>query len=118
MSRTTEMIEAFDNVILDTFPDLNVNRLRIRYDNGSQLTSSRYEKYLRTLGIKHKTIHAHTLEEDGNIESHFGRFKEDYIYTMEFANFEAFREYMEWVVSDYNTKRAHSSQNYMTPGGV
>ncbi|MCL4480425.1 MAG: DDE-type integrase/transposase/recombinase, partial [Candidatus Thermoplasmatota archaeon] len=37
MSRTAEMIEAVDNVILDTFPDLNVNGLRIRSDNGSQI---------------------------------------------------------------------------------
>ena len=34
---------------------------------------------------------------------------------MEFASFEAFREYMESTVSDYNTKRPHSSLNYMTP---
>ena len=109
------MIEAVDNSILDTFPDLNVNGLRIRSDNGSQLTSSRHEKHLRTLGIKHETIHAHTPEEDGHIESYFGRFKDDCIYTREFASFEAFREYMEWAVSDYNTKRPHSSLNYMTP---
>ena len=74
MSRTAEMIEAVDNAILDTFPDLNVNGLRIRPDNGSQLTSSRYGKHLRTLGIKRETIHAHTPEEDGHIESYFGRF--------------------------------------------
>ena len=54
------MIEAVDNALLGTFQDLNVNGLRIRSDNGSQLTSSGYEKHLRTLGIKHETIHAHT----------------------------------------------------------
>ena len=48
MSRTAEMIEAVDNAILNTFPDLNVNGLRIRSDNESQLTSSRYERHLRT----------------------------------------------------------------------
>ena len=60
MSRTAEMIEAVDNALLGTFKDLNVNGLRIRSDNGSQLTSSGYEKHLRKLGIKHETIHAHT----------------------------------------------------------
>ena len=34
------MIEAVDNALLGTFQDLNVNGLRIRSDNGSQLTSS------------------------------------------------------------------------------
>ena len=92
-----------------------MNGLRIRSDNGSQLTSSGYEKHLRTLGIKHETIHAHTPEEDVHIESYFGGVKDDCIYTREFASFEAFREYLEWAVSDYNTKRPYSSLNYMTP---
>ena len=115
MSRTAEMIEAVDNALLGTFQDLNVNGLRIRSDNGSQLTSSRYEKHLRTLGIKHETIHVPTPVEDGHIESYFDRFKEDYIYIREFVRFDDFREYMEWAVSDFNTKRPHSSLNYMTP---
>ena len=59
MSRTAEMIEAVDNALLGTFQDLNVNGLRIRSDNGSQVKSSGYEKHLRTFGIKHETIHAH-----------------------------------------------------------
>ena len=42
MPRTAEMIEAVDNALLGTFQDLNVNGLRIRSDNGSQLTSSGY----------------------------------------------------------------------------
>ena len=67
------------------------------------------------MGIKHETIHAHTPEENGHIESHFGRFKEDYIFTREFVSFEDFRKYIEWTVSDYNTLRPHSSLNYMTP---
>ena len=45
MSRTAEMIEAVDNALLGTFQDLNVNSLRIRSDNGSQLTLSGYEKH-------------------------------------------------------------------------
>ena len=54
------MIGATNNAILGAFPNLNVNGLRIRSDNGSQLTSSGYEKHLRTFGIKKDTIHAHT----------------------------------------------------------
>jgi len=115
MSRTAEMIEAVDNALLGTFQDMKVNGLRIRSDNGSQLTSSGYEKHLRILGIKHETIHAHTPEEDGHIESYFGRFKDDYIYTREFVSFDDFQKYIEWAVNDYNSVRPHSSLNYMTP---
>ena len=80
MSRTAEMIEALDNAIFGTFPDLNVKGLRIRSDNGSQLISSGYEKHLRKFGIKHETSHEHAPEEDNHIESYFGRFKDDYIH--------------------------------------
>jgi putative transposase len=84
------MIEVVENALLCTFKDLNVTGLGIRSDNSSQLTSSGYEKHLRKLGIQHETIHAHTPEEDGHIESYFGRFKDDYIYTREFVRFEDF----------------------------
>ena len=52
------------------------------------------------LGIKHETIHAHTPEEDGHIESYFGRFKEDYIYTRDFINYDEFSEYIDLAVKD------------------
>lgn len=60
MSRTAEMIEAVDNALHCTFQDLKVNCLRIRSDNGPQITSLGYEKRPRTFGIKHETIDAHT----------------------------------------------------------
>jgi putative transposase len=43
MSRTREVIEAFDNAILNTFPDLNASGLIIPSDN--------YEKHLKTTAI-------------------------------------------------------------------
>ena len=115
MARTGEMIQAMDNAIFSTFPDMNIPHLTVRSDNGSQLTSKGYEGYLRSLGIYHETIHAHTPEEDGHIESYFGHFKEDYIYSREFKSFDELSGYIDWAVSDYNTVRPHSSLNYMTP---
>lgn len=64
--------------------DMNILHLALRSDNGSQLTSKGYENYLKSLIIYHETIHAHTPEEDGHIESYFGHFKEDNIYSREF----------------------------------
>lgn len=90
MSRTKEIIEAFDDEILNTFPNLNAEGLILRSDNGSQLTSNSYEKGLKIPGIRHETIHAHTPEEEGHIESYFGRFKEDYIYTKDFVSYYEF----------------------------
>ena len=115
MARTGEMIQAMDNAIFSTFPDMNIPHLTVRSDNGSQLTSKGYEGYLRSLGIYHETIHAHTPEEDGHIESYFGHFKEDYIYSREFRSFDELSGYIDWAVSDYNSVRPHSSLNYMTP---
>ena len=63
----------------------------------------------------HETIHARTPEEDGHIKSYFDRFKDDYIYTGDVASFDDFREYTEWAVFYYNTKRLHFLLNCMTP---
>ena len=115
VSRTREMVEAFDNAILNTFPDPNVSGLIIRSDDGSQFTSHRYEKHLRTLGIMHETLHEHTLEENGHIESYFWRFKEDYIYTRDFINYDEFQKYVGLAANDYNTIRPYLSLNYLTP---
>ncbi|MEM3193058.1 MAG: integrase core domain-containing protein [Candidatus Parvarchaeota archaeon] len=79
------------------------------------MNSMKYENHLRTLGIDHETIHPHTPEEDAFIESYFGHFKEDYIYSREFNSFEEFKDYMDWAVNDYNSVRPHSSLNYLTP---
>ena len=46
------------------------------------------------MGIKHETINGHTPEKDVHIESYFGRFNDDYIYTREFVSFEDFRKYI------------------------
>ena len=108
------MIEAFDIAILNTFTGLNASGLIILSDHGSQLTNQGDEKHFRTLGIKHKTIQALTLEEDGHIESYFGRFKEDYIFTRNFINYDEFQRYIDLAVNDYYTIRPQSSLNYLT----
>ena len=115
MSGSNEMIAALDSAIFSVFPDLVIPDLRIRSDNGSQLTSNKYEDHLRTLGIAHETIHPSTPEEDAHIESCFGRFKEDHIHSREFNSFQEFKDYMDWAVSDYNSMRPHSSLSYLTP---
>ena len=108
------MIEAFDIAILNTFTGLNASGLIILSDHGSQLTNQGDEKHFRTLGIKHKTIQALTLEEDGHIESYFSRFKEDYIFTRNFINYDEFQRYIDLAVNDYYTIRPQSSLNYLT----
>ncbi len=114
-SRTAEMIEALDSAIMSAFPNGNAHGLRIRSDNGSQLTSGKFESHLKSFGIAHETIHAGTPEEDGHIESYFGRFKEDYIHIREFTSYGEFQKYMDWAVNDYNTKRPNSSLHHITP---
>ena len=115
IARSDEMISALDSAVFSVFPNLNIRDLRIRSDNGSQLTSKKYEDHLRTLGINHNTIHPNTPEEDAHIESYFGHFKEDYIYSRDFNNFDEFSDYMDMAVKDYNSVRPHSSLNYLAP---
>ena len=115
MAKSDEMIAALNSAVFSVFPDLNIRELTIRSDNGSQLTSKKYEDHLRTLGIDHGTIHPNTPEEDAHIESYFGHFKEDYIYSREFNSFDEFRDYMDMAVKDYNSMMSEFLLNYLTP---
>lgn len=99
MSRTDEMISALDSAVLTEFPELHIHNLSIRSDNGSQLTSRRYEEYIRALNISHDRAHANAPEEDGHVESYFGHFKEDYLYVREFSSYDEFKDYIEWAVN-------------------
>ncbi|MEM4090952.1 MAG: hypothetical protein QXQ46_09485 [Thermoplasmatales archaeon] len=82
-----EMIAALNSAVFSVFPDLNIKELRIRSNNCSHLTSMKYESHLRTLGIDDETIHPHTPEDGAFVESYFGHFKENYIYSREFNSF-------------------------------
>ena len=115
LARTHETIQCLDNGILDEFPDLVISGLTLRSDNGSQYTSGKYEEHLRTLHIAHETTHPSTPEQNGHMESCFGRFKEDYIYSRDFSSYDEFCLYMDWAVHDYNTQRPHSALGYLTP---
>ena len=97
------------SALFSLFPDLNIKNLKIRSDNGSQLTSRKFEEHLRTLGIIHETIHPNTPEEDAHIESYFGHFMEDYIYSKEFNSFDEFMDYMDMAVKDYNSVMSEAS---------
>ena len=52
MARSDEMIAALNSAVFSVFPDLNIRELTIRSDNGSQLTSKKYEDHLRTLKVQ------------------------------------------------------------------
>ncbi len=71
------MISALDSAVLTEFPELHIPDLFTGSDNGSHLTSRRYEEYIRALNISCDTTHANTPREDGHVESYFDHLKED-----------------------------------------
>ncbi len=89
--------------------------MSLRSGNGSQLTSKRYEEYIRTSNIRCDKIHASTPEEDDHTESYFGRFNEDYLYVREFSRYDELNDYIERAVNNCNLVRPHSSLNFLTP---
>ena len=91
MMRAAEKILVTDISLNNTFPDGNISLMTFRSDNGSQMTSPEYETHLKACGIYHETTHPYSPEEDGHIESFFGHFKEDYIYSHELRSFKGIR---------------------------
>ena len=71
----------FETIYLDA----HVNDLRIKSDNGYQLTSTVYQKHSSKLGIEQETIHSQ--EKPVHVESYFGRFLKDQIYRRELVSF-------------------------------
>jgi hypothetical protein len=77
--------------------------------------SNRYQKHLRKREIKRKMIYPKTSEVDVLNLSYFRKFMEDYIYTWNFINYDEIQRCIDLDVNDYNTIRAHSPFNYLTP---
>lgn len=91
-------------------------QLTMRADNGSQYTSNAFRKSMSVLGLKLEHIAVNTPEQNGHIESFHKTLKKEYIWTMDFQNYqEAEAAAIKGAFLDYNQYRIHSSLGYLTP---
>jgi putative transposase len=95
----------------DVVPD----KLTIRADNGSQYTSNAFRKSMSVLGLKLEHIAVNTPEQNGHIESFHKSLKKEYIWTMDYQDYQHAEAAIREAFVDYNQHRIHSSLGYLTP---
>jgi len=95
--------------------DVVPGKLTIRADNGSQYTSNAFRKSMSVLGLKLEHIAVNTPEQNGHIESFHKSLKKEYVWTMDFLDYQQAEAAIRGAFADYNQHRIHSSLGYLTP---
>ena len=113
-ARSDNAIMSVNNA-LAAHPQIDIPKLTLRIDNGSQYTSRKFTESMKVLGLRLGYIFANTPEQSGSIESFHGRLKREYIWPREFSNYQEAEIAMADAFTDYNEKRIHSSLDYKTP---
>lgn len=95
--------------------EIDVSKLTLRVDNGSQYTSKKFIDSMKALGVRVEHIFANTPEQNGHMESFHGKLKREYIWVNEFRNYQEAEIAISEAFVDYNERRPHSSLGYKTP---
>ncbi len=103
------------NNSLAAYKGIDVSKLTLRVDNGSQYTSKKFIESMKALGVRVEHIFRNTPEQNGHMESFHGKLKREYIWTSEFRNYQEAEIAISRAFVDYNEKRPHSSLGYRTP---
>ena len=91
------------------------NRLVIRSDNGSQMTSHQFRRYVEELGIQHEFTPFSCPEKNAYIESFFSIYEVEFLQTRYFKTFrQAYEQSLEFI-DFYHKGRIHGSLDYLTP---
>lgn len=113
-ARSENAIMSVNNALV-TCKDIDVSKLTLRVDNGSQYTSRKFIESMKALGVRVEHIFANTPEQNGHMESFHGKLKREYIWANEFRNYQEAEIALSKAFIDYNEKRPHSSLGYRTP---
>jgi putative transposase len=114
-AKSENAIMSINNSLAANKEDVDLSKLTLRVDNGSQYTSRKFIESMRALGVRVEHIFANTPEQNGHMESFHGKLKREYIWTREFRNYQEAEIAISEAFIDYNEKRPHSSLGYKTP---
>lgn len=87
----------------------------IRADSGSQYTSSAFRESMSVLALKLEHIAVNTPEQNGHIKSFHKTLKKEYVWTMDFLDYQQAEAAIKGAFVDYNQYRIHFSHGYLTP---
>lgn len=104
------------NNALAAHPQVDVSKLTLRCDNGSQYRSDAFRGSMKALGIKKlEYIHYNTPEQNGHVESFHKTLKKEYIWPHDFKNYQEAEIAIADAFKDYNRNRIHSALGYRPP---
>lgn len=92
------------------------NKLVIRSDNGTQMTSFMFQEYISNLGIlEHEFTPPSTPNKNAHVESFFSILEIEFLQVRYFKTYaDAYKQTAEFI-NFYNNKRLHGSLNNKTP---
>ncbi|UFJ42999.1 IS3 family transposase [Brevibacillus humidisoli] len=114
--RTDELLQAVNMAIDYRFPTgVKGQGLRIRSDNGCQMTSKRYVHALKDAGIKQERTGYNNPDANAYIERWFRTLKEETVWVQEYLSFSEAKQDIEEYIRFYNEERPHSALRYQSP---
>lgn len=101
---------------VDSQPNLDLTKLLIHSDQGSQYTSKEYTEFCKSLGITQSMSKAGYPYDNAPMERYFNTLKNDLIYQHYYhTEEELYTAVEEFAYVHYNHVRPHSYNNYKTP---
>ena len=101
---------------IDSQPGIDLSRLIVHSDQGSQYTSKEYTEFCESLGITQSMSKAGYPYDNAPIERYFNTLKNDLIYQHSYhTEKELYAAVEEFAYVHYNHVRPHSYNNYKTP---
>lgn len=98
---------TFEEALLKESPDLS--ELVIRSDNGTQMTSNMFRKYVDEMGLEHEFTPIRCPNKNAYVESFFSIYETQFLQVRYFENFEdAFSQTVDYI-DFYNNQRLHQS---------
>jgi len=84
-------------------------------DRGAEYVATKYRKWLKKYDVTQSMNRKGVMNDNAEMESFFHSFKAERIHKNEFVSEKELRSVVIEYVGFYNSKRLHSSLNYMTP---
>ena len=97
------------NNALAAHPMVDVSKLTLRCDNGSQYRSKAFRESMKALGIRMEFIFYNTPEQNGHMESFHETLKHEYLWCEDFRNYQEAEIVIADAFRDYNQNRIHSA---------
>ena len=91
------------------------NRLVLRSDNGTQMTSHEFRKHIEECNLQHEFTPFSCPEKNAHIESFFSLYEMEFLQTRYFKSFrQAYEETLDYM-DFYHKERLHGSLFHLTP---